>query len=174
MKIKLNGKPWEVQAVDSISTEGIIEVALKETYQNSIQEAVDEENKIDYVEILKAKEYHPITDTADVDDETIVDNTAVKVTQSKEPKPEPEKPDQALPHIKGDAIVYPYDTREYFTVNMEDGIWEVSNSKKAIIQEQTSTYAKLYIATTYSGEVDLIYKRTSGENIVFKITIQSL
>lgn len=37
-KIKVAGKPWEVQAIDNISMEGIIEVALKETYQNSIEE----------------------------------------------------------------------------------------------------------------------------------------
>ena len=29
-KIKLNGKPWEVQTVDTLSTSGIIEVYLKE------------------------------------------------------------------------------------------------------------------------------------------------
>ena len=41
--IKLNGKPWEVQAVDSINSEGIIIVALKEYFQNTIEEKVEEE-----------------------------------------------------------------------------------------------------------------------------------
>ena len=36
--LKIAGKPWEVQAVDSISIEGIIEVALKEYFQNTIKE----------------------------------------------------------------------------------------------------------------------------------------
>lgn len=144
MKIKFNGKPWEVQVVDSISTEGIIEVALKETYQNSIQEAVDEENKD--IEIKDAEEYEPIPD---IDEEE-------------------------LPRIEGDAVVYPYDEKEYIAVNMEDGEWEVSNSKKAVIIKKSATCVKLSIVTAYSGEVDLIYKRTSGEEVVFKITIQSL
>lgn len=41
--IEIDGKPWEVQTVDGISTEGILEVTLKEHYQNSIQEMADAE-----------------------------------------------------------------------------------------------------------------------------------
>ena len=37
--IKIKNKPWEVQATDSISSDGIIEVALKETFTNSIEDA---------------------------------------------------------------------------------------------------------------------------------------
>ena len=33
----INGQPWEVQATDSMSTPGIIEVSLKETYNNTIE-----------------------------------------------------------------------------------------------------------------------------------------
>jgi hypothetical protein len=40
--VKVNGKPWEVQAMDNMSSDGIIILALKEYYQNSIQ---DKENK---------------------------------------------------------------------------------------------------------------------------------
>jgi hypothetical protein len=40
--IKLKGKPWEVQAVDSISSDGIIEVALKETYTNNLEDSLPE------------------------------------------------------------------------------------------------------------------------------------
>jgi hypothetical protein len=40
--IKLKGKPWEVQAADSISSDGIIEVALKETYTNSLEDSLPE------------------------------------------------------------------------------------------------------------------------------------
>lgn len=43
VKIDIDGKPWEVQTVDAISTEGILEITLKEYYQNSIQEAADNE-----------------------------------------------------------------------------------------------------------------------------------
>ena len=40
-KVKVSGKPYEVQAVDAISIEGIIEVALKEDYTNSIKNIID-------------------------------------------------------------------------------------------------------------------------------------
>ena len=40
--IKLKGKPWEVQAVDSIASDGLIEVALKETFTNSIEDSLPE------------------------------------------------------------------------------------------------------------------------------------
>ena len=42
--VKLNGKPWEVQAVDSMSSDGIILVWLKEYYQNSIEEEIEKED----------------------------------------------------------------------------------------------------------------------------------
>jgi hypothetical protein len=56
-RIKIGGQPWEVQAVDSISTPGIIQVSLKETYNNTIQEDVDlaVEQSID-VDIVDEKE----------------------------------------------------------------------------------------------------------------------
>ena len=44
-KIKVCGLPWEVAAIDSLSTEGIIDVYLNEDFTNSIQDAVDETNK---------------------------------------------------------------------------------------------------------------------------------
>lgn len=36
-KIVIDGNPWEVQAVDSISTPGILKVGLKETFSNPIE-----------------------------------------------------------------------------------------------------------------------------------------
>lgn len=44
-KVKIDGKNWEVAAVDSMSTEGIIDVYLNEDFTNSIQDAVDEMKK---------------------------------------------------------------------------------------------------------------------------------
>ena len=44
MIIEINNKPWEVQSIDNMSSDGIIIVYLKEWYQNSIQKAVDAEN----------------------------------------------------------------------------------------------------------------------------------
>jgi hypothetical protein len=40
-KIKLNGNTWEVQAVDSISTPGLIEIALKEDSNNTPKDDLD-------------------------------------------------------------------------------------------------------------------------------------
>ena len=42
-KIKFNGKPWEVQAVNEFDADGIIEAYLDEDYQNSIEDAEKEE-----------------------------------------------------------------------------------------------------------------------------------
>lgn len=44
-KIEIDGLPWEVQAVDSIATEGIIEVSLKETYRNTIEKELEEKKE---------------------------------------------------------------------------------------------------------------------------------
>ena len=45
-KIEIDGLPWEVQVVDSIATEGIIEVSLKETYKNTIEKEIKEEEEV--------------------------------------------------------------------------------------------------------------------------------
>ena len=42
--ININDKPWEVQSIDNMSSEGIIIVYLKEWYQNSIEKAKAEED----------------------------------------------------------------------------------------------------------------------------------
>lgn len=39
-KIKIDNKPWEIQAVDTMSSMGIIEVALKETFSNTLEEEI--------------------------------------------------------------------------------------------------------------------------------------
>ena len=43
--IKLNGQPWEVQAVDNMSIEGVVAVALKEHYNNTIAEEIEREQE---------------------------------------------------------------------------------------------------------------------------------
>ena len=58
-KIKFKGKNWEVQAIDNISTEGIIDVYLKEYYSNTIQEEVDKENKENIPEVIEPEEGTP-------------------------------------------------------------------------------------------------------------------
>lgn len=44
-KIEIKGKPWEIQGVDNISMDGIITVALKETYSNTLEKKEEEYKK---------------------------------------------------------------------------------------------------------------------------------
>jgi hypothetical protein len=59
-KIKLNGNTWEVQAIDAISTPGIIEVSLKEhsnnTPKDDIEKAVQDSIDVIYID-EKQEEY---------------------------------------------------------------------------------------------------------------------
>ena len=43
--IYVNGKPWEVQAVDNMSSDGIITMYLKEWFQNTIKNEVEKEQE---------------------------------------------------------------------------------------------------------------------------------
>lgn len=54
-KIKVIGKPWEVQAIDTVAADDIIEVMLGETYSNPLE---DEEG-IPAVEIIEPEEGAP-------------------------------------------------------------------------------------------------------------------
>ena len=57
-KIKLNNNTWEVQAIDSISTPGIIEVALKEYFNNTPQDNINKavEDSINIIKIDEKEE----------------------------------------------------------------------------------------------------------------------
>lgn len=57
-KIKLNGNSWEVQAIDAISTPGIIEVALKEVSNNTPKDDLNKavEQSINVLEIDEKQE----------------------------------------------------------------------------------------------------------------------
>lgn len=61
-KITINGRPWEVQVVDDMSTPGIIEIALKETFSNTpetdIDKAVKESINIDVIDIKEETYIH--------------------------------------------------------------------------------------------------------------------
>lgn len=54
-KIMLQGKPWEVQAIDSISTPGIIEIYLKEDFSNTPKTNIEKAVQ-DSVNIIKIQE----------------------------------------------------------------------------------------------------------------------
>ena len=40
-KIEIDGQTWEVQVVDSISTPGLLEVSLKEAYNNTVENDIE-------------------------------------------------------------------------------------------------------------------------------------
>lgn len=149
MKIKVNDKPYEVQVVDNLTNDGILEVKLMETYQNSMAEAAAAEAGIDYTVIRS------------LDDEIEPEQQQEEEFNIIEPAA-----------IIGKNKVYPYDQLQYTIENADNGTWEVDN-KKAIITKQTSQYANVTIATGRSGEVNLIYKRDGENDIIFNIQIQS-
>lgn len=134
--IKIDGQPWEVQSYDALSTEGIVRVLLKEYYNNTIADQIEEETK-------KQEE----------EDKVVISKGEA--------------------YIEGQNIVYPYDEIEYIIKNAEGGVWEL-NSTKATILNQTSSAVLVAITTGRSGEFELIYKRENMDDIVLKVTIESL
>ena len=130
--IKLDDRPWEVQAVDAMSVEGIVMVALKEYYSNTIEEKVEEEKK-------------------------------------QEPTPEI-KP--TSPHIEGDTVVYPYDTKVYTIKGITGGNWFLDSKKAVIVSEEADT-ATVEITTGRSGEFELKYIKDETE-VTLNVTIKSL
>lgn len=46
-QVKIDGRPWEVQGVDSMNIEGVIVVALKEDYRNTIKDEIDAEAQVE-------------------------------------------------------------------------------------------------------------------------------
>ena len=58
--IYLNGQPWQVQSVDSMNSDGIIIVYLKEYFKNSIEQEIKEEKKENEEEQTPSDENAPI------------------------------------------------------------------------------------------------------------------
>ena len=144
-KLKIKGKPWEVQAVDRLTTEGIIGVYLKEDYSNEFEE----EPKVPEVE-----EEVP---------EVVVPEVAT-FRMRRAPTP--------APSIKGPDQVYPFDIHTYTVENSCGGVWSLSN-KRAKIISQTESSVEVEIISGKSGDVSLIYT-FGGEKVVYNITIKSL
>ena len=103
---------------------------------------------------------------------TIADEKKAEEEALKPIDPEPGEEEQTLPHIIGDTIVYPYDTKTYTIVNLNGGTWKLSNSK-AKITAQTDSEVTIVITTSKSGRIDLIYKKDEND-IIYNITIKSL
>lgn len=103
---------------------------------------------------------------------TIADEKKAEEEALKPIDPEPGEEEQTLPHIIGDTIVYPYDTKTYTIVNLNGGIWKLSNNK-AKITAQTDSEVTIVITTSKSGSIDLIYSKDEND-IIYNITIKSL
>ena len=103
---------------------------------------------------------------------TIADEKKAEEEALKPINPEPGEEEQTLPHIIGDTIVYPYDTKTYTIVNVNGGTWKLSNNK-AKITAQTDSEVTIVITTSKSGSIDLIYNKDEND-IIYNITIKSL
>ena len=103
---------------------------------------------------------------------TIADEKKAEEEALKPINPEPGEEEQTLPHIIGDTIVYPYDTKTYTIVNLNGGTWKLSNNK-AKITAQTDSEVTIVITTSKSGSIDLIYSKDEND-IIYNITIKSL
>lgn len=153
-KLDIFGKPWEVQVVDPISNEGLLMVALKETYSNELEEQTHKETIMEKGEAtIRPKDPEPESTEIIADAEVEEDLTPV---------------------IEGPEMVYPYDRKTYKIKNTTDGYWIIDNEKKAIITHQSSKAATVEFYTGRSGEINLIYKRDSFDDIIMKVKILSL
>ena len=95
---------------------------------------------------------------------TIADEKKAEEEALKPIDPKPDEEEQTLPHIIGDAIVYPYDTKTYTIVNLNGGTWKLSNNK-AKITAQTDSEVTIVITTSKSGSIDLIYNKDENDII---------
>ncbi len=156
-KIKIKNKPWEVQAVDNISVQGLIEVYLKETFQNTIEEEGREkpEEEIEVFDGLTIfgdkvvrpydeKEYYikmMSSNEDDIDVEMMVPNGHWEVENL-------------------DAVLYGGDT--------------ASTRARARIIQQTPAAATIEILTGVSGRILLKYITEDNQVIPYPIEIKSL
>ena len=164
-KIKIEGKPYEVQAIDYLSNPGIITVHLQETFSNTIEES--QEEKEEYIYVLKILEYSSAesavtTASTEIDEE----NNAMIVTA--------EKTKDIDTIIKGPDNIYPYDRVRFYIEEELNGQWIIEDTKKARILNQTNTEAIVEILTSRKGNVNLIYRQENEDDIVYNIEIKSL
>lgn len=145
-KLKVQGKPWEVQAVDSITTEGIIAVYLKEDYTNEFEDTTEEP--------LSPEEETPV----------IPEEPAPESMMFRMRRPEPQ--------ITGPAEVHAFDVVSYTIEGVTGGIWSLSN-KRARIAAVGESSVEIEITTGKSGSVTLIYT-IDGMEIKHNISILSL
>lgn len=108
-KCKIKGKPFEVQAVDELSTEGILVVYLKETYADEWEDVQEPEEEIPPVE-------EEVQQTFSLRRNIPIENSII-----------------------GPLEVYPYDIIQYTVAQDMCGKWCVSNNKARIIEQNGSS-----------------------------------
>lgn len=146
-KLEIYGKPWEVQVVDPISNEGLIMIALKETFRNDLE---------------------------DITLEKLPEEESGNDSNPEVPEETPEEPITPVAKIVGPEVVYPYDKKKYTIENAINGYWTIDNEKKAVITHQSSKAVTIEFITGRSGEISLTYKRDNEEDIVLIVRIASL
>ena len=145
-EIKIDGKPWEVKAVDANSGDGIIEVQLRETFSNSIKDQVEEEENME-----------PVPEPPEESDPQIMGDTVVYPFDIKEYFVENAS--------EGKWYICDLDKNE----NNE---WVIS--KKAKILQSDDIGVKIEITSSKSGYFNLVYITEDSSDIVLTIEIDSL
>lgn len=180
--VNIAGKPWEVQAIDNMSSDGIITMYLKEWYQNSIKNEIEkekEENREPEEEVQEemcpegGHHNFELKQASDNQGGFIPFYLCTKCDKALWEDEYQEYLKTKIAYIKGDKIIYPYDTKEYSIENAEGGKWDIDSQKVKIIS-QNETTVKITVTTGRSGSFNLKYIRENEEDIVLPITIDSL
>lgn len=85
-----------------------------------------------------------------------------------------EQSEKKKPYIQGAKYVYPYDKVKYIIHNADNGEWQVSNSKKAVIKKVDDNSIEIEIITGRSGQFDLKYVKNNYDLVTLPIVIKSL
>ena len=92
--------------------------------------------------------------------------------EQEEKLPEVIPPQEEDIYIDGEAVIYPFDIKEYTIKNATGGKWLLEGSKARII-EQTESKVRIEVTSGRSGNVGLIYRRENEDDIVLHIAIDS-
>ena len=143
-KVRIKDRLWEVQFQDDITSDTMLIVYLKETFENQFE--TNDNTTQEYKDAEAAAQEAETQVQEDIEE---------------------------IPAIRGERFVaYPYDELDFSVVNAGGGMWLLSNTK-AKINHQTTQMVTITIVTGKGGSVDLIYRRNGEEDIVKTITIES-
>lgn len=146
-EIKIDGKPWEVKAIDANSGDGIIEIQLKETFSNSIQDKIEEE------EASK-----PSPELPEEGQPQIIGDTIVYPFELKE---------YIIENSLEEGKWYICETNK----NEKDE-WIISN--KARIVRDENEKVEIEIVSSKSSCFNLVYITENNSDVILTIEIESL